>query len=91
MTRAPSRGFGSDGGGLMGSTTVKLGPVARTFEAVGLPDIVQQPVTGDGWVRFTQTAGGRTGVPAPAPGAPAPVRAMAGPAGVDDAVADHPR
>ncbi len=58
-------GFGSDGGGLMGSTTVKLGPVARTFEAVGLPDIVQQPVTGDGWVRFTQTAGGRTGVPAP--------------------------
>ena len=58
-------GFGSEGGGLMGSTTVKLGPVARTFEAVGLPDIVQQPVTGDGWVRFTQTAGGRTGVPAP--------------------------
>jgi len=58
-------GFGSDGGGLMGSTTVKLGPVARTFEAVGLPDIVQKPLEGDGWVRFTQTAGGRTGVPAP--------------------------
>ncbi len=57
--------FGCDGGGLMGSTTVKLGPVARTFEAVGLPDIVGQPVKGDGWVRFTQTAGGRTGVPAP--------------------------
>jgi Cyclic nucleotide-binding domain len=57
--------FGSDGGGLMGSTTVKLGPVARTFEAVGLPDIVQKPVRGDGWVRFAQTAGGRTGVPAP--------------------------
>jgi hypothetical protein len=57
--------FGRDGGGLMGSTTVKLGPVARTFEAVGLPDIVQKPVKGNGWVRFTQTAGGRTGVPAP--------------------------
>jgi hypothetical protein len=57
--------FGRDGGGLMGSTTVKLGPVARTFEAVGLPDIVGQPVKGDGWVRFTQTAGGRTGLPAP--------------------------
>jgi len=56
---------GSDGGGLMGSTTVKLGPMARTFEAVGLPDIVQKPVHGDGWVRFAQTAGGRTGVPAP--------------------------
>jgi hypothetical protein len=57
--------FGRDGGGLMGATTVKLGPVARTFEAVGLPDIVGKPVKGDGWVRFTQTAGGRTGVPAP--------------------------
>src|SRR5271166_6318149 len=57
--------FGRDGGGLMGSTTVRLGPVARTFEAIGLPDIVQKPVKGDGWVRFAQTAGGRTGVPAP--------------------------
>jgi hypothetical protein len=59
------RDFGRAGGGLMGSTTVKLGPVARTFEAVGLPDIVQKPVKGERWVRFTQTAGGRTGVPAP--------------------------
>jgi Cyclic nucleotide-binding domain len=57
--------FGNEGGGLMGSTTVKLGPMARTFEAVGLPDIVQKPVRGDGWVRFAQTVGGRTGVPAP--------------------------
>ncbi len=61
--------FARDGGGLMGSTTVKLGPVARTFEAVGLPDIVRKPEKGkhDGvdWVRFTQTVGGRTGVPAP--------------------------
>jgi hypothetical protein len=40
--------YGQDGGGLMGSTTVKL-------------------VEGDGWVRFTQTVGGRTGVPAPRP------------------------
>ncbi len=56
---------GYDGGGLMGSTTVNLGPVARTFEAIGLPDIFQKPVRGDGWVRFVQTAGGRTGVPAP--------------------------
>ncbi len=57
--------FGREGGGLMGSTTVKVGPLARTFEAVGLPDIQPKPVKGDGWVRFTQTAGGRTGVPAP--------------------------
>ena len=58
-------GYGQDGGGLMGATTVKLGPVARTFEAIGLPDIAPKPVKGDGWVSFTQTAGGRTGVPAP--------------------------
>ena len=57
--------FGQSGGGLMGATTVKLGPVARTFEAVGLPDIVAKPVKGSGSIRFTQTAGGRTGVPAP--------------------------
>jgi hypothetical protein len=57
--------FGQAGGGMMGATTVKLGPVARTFEAIALPDIVHKPVTGDGWVRFVQTVGGRTGVPAP--------------------------
>jgi hypothetical protein len=57
--------FGRDGGGLMGATTVRLGPVARTFEAVGLPDIIGKPVKSAGSVTFTQTAGGRTGVPAP--------------------------
>jgi hypothetical protein len=57
--------FGSDGGRLMGATTIKVGPMARTFEAVGLPDIKKDPEQGDGWVRFVQTAGGRTGVPAP--------------------------
>lgn len=57
--------FGSSGGQLMGSTTIKLGPMARTFEAIGLPDIKKEPERGDGWVRFLQTVGGRTGVPAP--------------------------
>ncbi len=56
---------GYDGGGAMGSTTVKVGPVMRTFEAVALPDLQLEPVSGDGWVRFVQTAGGRTGLPAP--------------------------
>jgi hypothetical protein len=56
---------GYSGGGLMGSTTVKLGPLMRTFEAVGLPDLRRDPERGEGFVRFTQTAGGRTGVPAP--------------------------
>jgi Cyclic nucleotide-binding domain len=58
-------GSGQGGGGLMGSTSVKVGPVSRTFEAIGLPDIAKKAEKGDGWVRFTQTAGGRTGVPAP--------------------------
>src|SRR5882724_5368140 len=33
------RDFGQAGGGLMGSTAMKVGPLRRTFEAVGLPDI----------------------------------------------------
>ena len=49
----------------MGSTTVSLGVVHRTFQAVQLPDLRREPEHGDGWVRFTQTVGGRTGVPAP--------------------------
>jgi hypothetical protein len=56
---------GYDGGGMMGATTVKLGPVARTFEAIGLPDIKKKPQRSKGSVTFVQTAGGRTGVPAP--------------------------
>lgn len=59
------RDFGQSGGGLMGSTSVKVGPLTRRFEAIGLPDIQGPPERGDGWVRVTQTAGGRTGVPAP--------------------------
>jgi hypothetical protein len=57
--------FGYSGGGMMGSTTVKVGPVARTFEAVGLPMIQKKPEKGRDFVRFVQTTGGRTGVPAP--------------------------
>jgi len=54
-----------DGGGLIGSTTVHLGPVQHVFTAVALPDLRSEPEVGPGWVRFTQTAGGRTGMPAP--------------------------
>lgn len=52
-------------GGLMGSTTVALGWLRREFEAIALPDLQEPPEKGEGWVRFTQTAGGRTGLPAP--------------------------
>jgi hypothetical protein len=53
------------GGGLMGTTLVKFGAVQHRFQAVQLPDIQREPERGDGWVRFVQTCGGRTGVPAP--------------------------
>ncbi len=53
------------GGGMIGSTTVKMGPVKHVFQAVALPDLRAKPEYGEGWVRFTQTAGGRTGMPAP--------------------------
>lgn len=56
---------GQDGGGLIGSTTIRMGPAAATFQAVPFPDIRPEPEVGDGWVKFRQTAGGRTGVPAP--------------------------
>jgi hypothetical protein len=56
---------GYSGGGMMGATTVKVGPVSRTFEAVGLPEIKRKPEQRASWVRFVQTCGGRTGVPAP--------------------------
>src|ERR1035438_8140707 len=56
---------GYSGGGQIGSTTVRIGGLSHVFQAVALPDIQHKPERGDGWRRFTQTAGGRTGMPAP--------------------------
>ncbi len=53
-----------EGGGTIGATTVKLGK-QFTVAAVSLPDRQLPAEVGDGWVRFTQTSGGRTGFPAP--------------------------
>ena len=36
-----------------------------TFAATPFPDVRPKPEQGDGWVRFVQSAGGRTGAPAP--------------------------
>jgi hypothetical protein len=58
-------GHGQEGGGQIGSTTLRLGGRGMTFAAVAFPDKRPHPVIGDGWVRFSQTCGGRTGVPAP--------------------------
>jgi len=57
--------WGSTGGGLIGSTTVSVAGIQRRFQAIQLPDIRREPEQGEGWVRFVQTAGGRTGLPAP--------------------------
>jgi hypothetical protein len=50
--------------GMIGSTTIKLG-ASVTLAAVSLPDIDHEPEVADDHVRFTLTAGGRTGAPAP--------------------------
>src|SRR5215213_8400973 len=57
--------YGQEGGGMIGSTTMRLGSKSTTITAFPLPDVRPEPEVGDGWVRFTQTAGGRTGVPTP--------------------------
>ena len=58
---------GDGGGGLIGSTLVRLAGLRYRFQAVKLTDIQSPPEHGPGWVRFTQTVGGRTGLPAPRP------------------------
>lgn len=58
-------GAGYSGGGLIGTTTVKLGALRYRFQAAQLPDLQRAPEYGDSWVRFSQTVGGRTGAPMP--------------------------
>ena len=56
--------WGQEGAPMIGSTTMKLGR-SITVAAVPFEPITFEPELGDGWVRFRQSAGGRTGVPAP--------------------------
>lgn len=56
---------GRDGGAMMGSSTVRIGPLDATFAAVRMPDLTPEPEVGDGQVTFTQTTGGRTALPLP--------------------------
>ncbi|HYB46655.1 MAG TPA: cyclic nucleotide-binding domain-containing protein [Streptosporangiaceae bacterium] len=58
-------GYDADSHGLIGSTTVRLARLRYQFEAVQFRDLRRNPEQRDGWVRFVQTAGGRTGLPAP--------------------------
>jgi hypothetical protein len=56
--------YGHVGRGRIGLTRLKLGPKDIAVPAVAMPTM-QDTEVGNGWVRFTQTAGGRTGMPAP--------------------------
>lgn len=56
---------GYSGKGHIGSTTIGFGPGKMTMAGVSLPDRQQDAEVTAESVRFVQTAGGRTGVPAP--------------------------
>jgi hypothetical protein len=57
--------YASDSGGVMGSTTVRVGRASARFAAPALPDIRREPERSTTSVRFVQTVGGRTALPAP--------------------------
>ena len=56
---------GESGGGLICSTLLQVGKKQVAFEAIALPDLHPDPEVSATEVTFFQTAGGRTGVPAP--------------------------
>jgi hypothetical protein len=57
--------YGQGGGGRLSSTLVRLGGLRVLVQGFGYPDLRPGPEVGADFVRFTQTAGGRAGVPAP--------------------------
>ena len=58
-------GAGYRGGGLVGSTTFKLGPKAIVVPGVPFEVLRSEPEISDDRARFVQTVGGRAGFPAP--------------------------
>ena len=56
---------GQGGGGRSGRTRVGYGPASIAFASAPMPELRPEPEVGDGWVRFTQTAGGVVGIPTP--------------------------
>jgi hypothetical protein len=56
---------GYSGQGRIGVTRVKVGPKEISIPAVALETIQAEPELGEGEARFVQSAGGRTGAPAP--------------------------
>jgi hypothetical protein len=56
---------GMSGQGAVGRTTLQVGPLGLTFAAAALPTLQQPPERYEDRVRFTQSAGGHTGVAVP--------------------------
>ena len=57
--------YGYSGAGHIGVTRIKLGRRELSFPAVKYPVLQAEPEVGDSWVKFTQSAGGHMGLPAP--------------------------
>jgi Cyclic nucleotide-binding domain len=56
---------GHAGGGLVGSTTFRLGLKELVFQGIPFETLQAEPEVEDGAARFVQTVGGRAGFPAP--------------------------
>ena len=59
--------YGQTADGLVGATTLRLGPASMSFAPVVFPTLRPAPIVTETSVIFRQTCGGRTGVPAPRP------------------------
>jgi hypothetical protein len=57
--------YGHSGGGLVGTTTFKLGPGNVRVAGIAFETLRPEPEVGPDFVRFVQTVGGRAGFPAP--------------------------
>lgn len=57
--------YEASGGVVMGRTRMRLGVRNASFAAIAMPDLRPVPDVGPGWVRFSQTCGGRTASPLP--------------------------
>ena len=72
-------GHGQDGRGSLSNSAVRLGGMRVLVEAFAFPLLRPEPEVTDEYVRFTQTAGGRPGLPAPRRVAQAPYLKIEGP------------
>ena len=71
---------GQGGGGRVSNTLVRLGGMRVLVVAVPYPELRPEPLAGDDFVRFTQTAGGQPGLAGPRLVREAPFVRIQGPA-----------